>query len=294
MLPYPMRPFPQMPGASCGTVSPRLSTVADPSGSLSIFSPPINLAHASSQIAGPSPLVSGQRAAIPASGENPDWSALAPCGWYARRGKRLLDVALLLSTLPIALPLALLVAIVNAATHRSIRKVFFTQPRVGLRNRVFSIVKFRTMKSARNGAMDSWSKGGDHARVTAFGRFLRNSHLDELPQYFNILRGDMGFIGPRPEMVPVEAWACEHVPGFSRRLAMRPGITGWAQITQGYASCEVEAYARKLELNDHYLRHLSFAMDFSILVRTMVWILRGRGRQWNRAASCSPADDLHA
>jgi lipopolysaccharide/colanic/teichoic acid biosynthesis glycosyltransferase len=138
---------------------------------------------------------------------------------------------------------------------------------------VFVLWKFRTMRDGQ---------GDDVARVTRLGRFLRNTHLDELPQLWNVLRGDMCLIGPRPEMLATERWAAEHCPGFSERLCLKPGLTGYAQISQGYTdSGDVAAYNAKRALNQRYLDELSFATDAAILVRTVAWMLRARG--WRRA-----------
>ena len=236
----------------------------------------------------------GRPAPIPMATARPDWERLVPRGWYARRGKRLLDLALLTILLPLAVPPLALVALVNLVAHRDPRKVLFTQPRVGWRGREFTIYKFRTMTDAPRDPMTSWKNGTDPQRVTTLGRILRNTHLDELPQLLNILRGDMQFIGPRPEMVEVEHWAAERVPGFMERLAIRPGITGLAQITQGYAACDPEAYAKKLRLNRLYLNQVSLRLDVEIVFRTALWVLKGRGSKWESGdapspAKCSPA-----
>jgi lipopolysaccharide/colanic/teichoic acid biosynthesis glycosyltransferase len=159
-----------------------------------------------------------------------------PARSRARRGKRLFDLALVLLTAPITAPLALLVAAANLAAFGRLDRVLFTQPRVGHEGRVFRILKFRTMREAQGSSFDSWAAGGDGLRVTALGRFLRNSHLDELPQLLNVLRGEMSIVGPRPEMVEVERWAEGELPGFGRRLAIPPGITGLAQVVQGYTA----------------------------------------------------------
>lgn len=208
---------------------------------------------------------------------DPDWEALSPRGFYARVGRPLFLGALVLLGLPVALVLAALVAPVNLCVFGSPRRVFFRQPRVGHRGRVFRIWKFRTMRESARGSHASWSSGEDGLRVTRFGRFLRSSHLDELPQVWNVLCRDMDLIGPRPEMIEVESWAAEHVPGFGERLAIRPGLTGLAQITQGYTGDDVEAYAEKLRINREYLRTLSFATDARIVAGTIAWMLRGRG-----------------
>ena len=220
----------------------------------------------------------GSRELAPAT----DWNALEPRSFWYRAGRPLLDLLLLVATLPLALPLVACVALASAIAFRSWRRIFFVQPRIGYRGRSFSLVKFRTMSEPAGTVFEAWSNG-DRARVTPFGRFLRSTHLDELPQLYNVLRGEMSFIGPRPEMVEVESWAASELPGFSERLAIKPGITGLAQVTQGYTPRDVEAYRRKLAINRQYLASLSFASDLSILARTALWMLRGRGWKWRRA-----------
>ena len=209
----------------------------------------------------------------------PDWDALEPRGFYARRLRGPLLYALSLLLVVPALALAVPIALVNACVLGSPRMVFFTQERVGRRGRVFVMCKFRTMRGVPDGASDG-------LRVTGFGRLLRNSHLDELPQLWNVLRGEMSLIGPRPEMVAIEDWAQRQVPGFAERLVLAPGITGWAQVTQGYTrDRDEEAYLEKLALNQAYLRELSFGRDAAIVLRTAVWMLRRRGWRWNRAGA---------
>jgi len=208
-----------------------------------------------------------------------DWLALEPRGTWYRLRHPALDIVLLAVTLPFAIPLVVAVALASTIAFGSPRRVFFLQPRIGHRGRPFTLVKFRTMSEPQGTPFESWSNG-DRARVTPFGRFLRSSHLDELPQLYNVLRGEMSFIGPRPEMVEVEQWAAEHVPGFTERLAIRPGITGPAQVTQGYTPRDVEAYRRKLAINRDYQASLTFGRDLGILVRTALWMLRGRGWKW--------------
>lgn len=219
-----------------------------------------------------------------------DWAALEPRSFYARIGRPCFLGAILTVGLPFAIAAALFIAPINLAVFGSFSRVFFLQPRVGRHGQVFSVWKFRTMREASRSSHDSWSTGEDGLRVTRFGRFLRSSHLDELPQLVNVLKGDMDLIGPRPEMIEVEAWAAEHVPGFTERLAIRPGLTGLAQITQGYTGNDAVAYAEKLEINREYLRSMSFALDVSIVLRTGVWMLCGRGwsnYRLNRSARAS-------
>lgn len=218
-----------------------------------------------------------------------EWEQLEPRGFYARVGRPLFHGSVIALVLPVVAAFALGVALIQLVLHRDPRRILFVQSRVGRRGRVFRIFKFRTMRDAPTSVYDSWSHGLDRQRVTRFGRFLRNSHLDELPQMLNVLRGDMSLIGPRPEMVEIEAWASEHVPEFSTRLVLRPGITGLAQITQGYTGRSVEAYAEKLRWNELYRERLSFRTDLAILVGTVLWMVRGRGWQWNQTPSAQPA-----
>jgi len=207
---------------------------------------------------------------------------MTPSGLYPRLGKRLLNGVLLFVCLPLASLLALPIALVNWIIFGDVRRILYSQPRVGSRGRTFSIYKFRTMREAPAEAFDSWKDGGDRLRVTGFGRFLRNTHLDELPQLINVLRGEMDFIGPRPEMVEIDAWACQRIADFPERSALLPGITGYAQITHGYAGMDALAYRRKLVADLYYRDHLSLRLDLEILFRTAVWMLRGRG--WRHTA----------
>jgi lipopolysaccharide/colanic/teichoic acid biosynthesis glycosyltransferase len=212
------------------------------------------------------------RSAAPWRRSEAEWSLLTPQGLYARRLRRPFLLAVTLGLLPLAISLALPIALVNACVQRGWRRVFFSQVRSGHRGRPFVLLKFRTMRDR---------PGDDRARVTALGRFLRNTHLDELPQLWNVLRGDMSLIGPRPEMLATERWAAERLAEFSERLALRPGLTGLAQVTQGYTDHGDErAYGEKLRLNRRYREELSFGLDLAILLRTALWMLRGRG--WRR------------
>jgi len=214
----------------------------------------------------------------------------APSGVYARVVRPACEALLVLAILPLALALALPIALVNLAVFRDPRKILFRQERVGLGGRVFRINKFRTMRDASTTTFQSWGDAGDAARVTRFGRFLRNSHLDELPQLVNVVCGDMSLIGPRPEMVEIEAWANREVPGFSSRLAVRPGITGWAQITQGYVGRCGDGYARKFALGLEYLERFGPRQDLEILLRTALWMLRRKGWRWQEQRAANGAD----
>lgn len=199
-----------------------------------------------------------------------DWKRLKPKGVYARWLRPATGIGLALALLPAALAIGIPIAIANLVLFRDPRRIFFTQERVGRYGRVFRIYKFRTMRDRDP------SNEGDRDRVTPFGRFLRDRHLDELPQLLNILCGDMGLIGPRPEMIELERWASAEVEGFTERLAIRPGVTGYAQVVQGSVPRELESYRRKLELDREYLHHLSPAMDLEIVLGTIPLMIRGR------------------
>ncbi len=228
----------------------------------------------------PAPLGLRPSVRAPRSRQAPLEELQAPRGAYARWGKRALNLSLLIVTLPLALALAFPIALVNWFIFGDVRRILYCQPRVGYRGKVFSIFKFRTMRQASGDAFDSWKEGHDRLRVTRFGRLLRNTHLDELPQLLNVLRGEMDFIGPRPEMIEIDQWASAHVPGFADRNVVLPGITGLAQITQGYTGMDEDAYGLKLSADRYYCQHLSLRLDLEILFRTGLWMIRGRGWRW--------------
>ena len=204
----------------------------------------------------------------------PWWDALAPPGFHARHGRRALGLALALVGLVPGLCLALPIALVTACEHGP-ALVLFRQQRVGWRGRSFCMLKFRTLHAGEDDAPAD-------ARASGFGRFLRRTHLDELPQLLNVLRGDMDVVGPRPETLALDAWARAHVAGFHLRNVVRPGLTGLAQVTQGYAEPDVRAYEEKLLLDRRYLARATLGTDVAILVRTVGWVLRGRGGRVQR------------
>ena len=246
----------------------------------------------------PSGETSGFQESVASGLSDPFDRATAVARFYPRVGHTVLDAVLMLCAIPIALPVGFAIFLCNAILFRSLRDAFFVQDRVGRYGRVFRMVKFRTMTPVPE-AIASWKRGGDVLRVTRFGRFLRNTHLDELPQFLNIVTGDMSFIGPRPEMVEIDRWARESVPKFNECTnPMRPGMTGLAQITQGYVGCDVDGYIEKYEINCRYERDVSLLLDLSIVLRTAVWMLRGRGWQskpevTNDASAAAPRGRIH-
>ena len=154
--------------------------------------------------------------------------------------------------------------------------VFYRQTRIGLGNRPFTIVKLRTMRvdAERDGAQ--WTQVGD-PRITRVGAFLRRARIDELPQVWNILRGDMTLVGPRPERPEFTRQLEQSLPFYAKRHAVKPGLTGWAQVRYRYASSVHDA-AIKLEHDLYYVKRLSLRLDLQILLRTVQVVLRLRGR----------------
>lgn len=220
-----------------------------------------------------------------------DWQSLAPQSYYARKGHRLLDIALLAIVLPLAVVPLTVVALANWIFFRRADQILFKQARVGYQGITFTIIKFRTMHAPTSDSLGSWAAGDDQARVTSLGRILRSTHLDELPQLWNVVRGEMSFIGPRPEMVEIEQWANDHIEGFTERLSIYPGLTGYAQITQGYTSCDVEAYREKLAINRHYRQRMTLRTDLEIVLRTAWWMVRGKGWAWSQEATEPESQD---
>jgi sugar transferase (PEP-CTERM system associated) len=155
--------------------------------------------------------------------------------------------------------------------------VFFRQQRVGLRGRLFTIYKFRTMRqdAEANGAV--WAAKND-PRITKLGKFMRKTRLDEIPQLWNVLRGDMGFVGPRPERPEFVQWLSHEIPYYDLRHMIRPGLTGWAQVRYQYGAT-LEETKRKLEYDLYYLKHLSLGLDLMILFETVKTIVLRRGAQ---------------
>lgn len=153
--------------------------------------------------------------------------------------------------------------------------LFYSQERVGRGGEIFRILKFRTMREDSSVPTD-WTTEDD-PRITAFGRTLRKSHLDELPQVWNIVRGDLSMVGPRPEQPRYVADLVEKLPYYDLRHIVRPGLTGWAQVKYGYAGDERDAL-QKLQYDFHYLRRQGLSFDLRIVARTARAVLRAEGR----------------
>lgn len=147
------------------------------------------------------------------------------------------------------------------------RPIFYRQPRLGQRGRLFTVVKFRTMRQdAEADGEAHWAREGD-PRTTKVGLVLRKTHIDEFPQFWNVLRGEMSIVGPRPERPGLVAELEKQIPFYRARLLSKPGITGWAQINYGKGA-SIEGSAEKLEYDLYYIKHRSFMMDLWIILRT--------------------------
>jgi lipopolysaccharide/colanic/teichoic acid biosynthesis glycosyltransferase len=155
--------------------------------------------------------------------------------------------------------------------------IFFSQTRVGYRGRLFTAYKFRTMRENAEAQGAVWA-AKDDPRVTSIGRFMRSSRLDEIPQLWNVLRGDMAFVGPRPERPEFVQWLSQEIPYYDLRHMLRPGITGWAQVRFRYGA-SLEETKRKLEYDLYYIKHHSIGLDLLIMFETIKTIILRRGAQ---------------
>jgi lipopolysaccharide/colanic/teichoic acid biosynthesis glycosyltransferase len=189
----------------------------------------------------------------------------------ALKVKRLADIVL--SILALAL-LAPLLSIVFALVFiESGSPLFFSQTRTGFLNKNFTIYKIRTMKNDAEKIGATWASENDE-RVTIIGKILRKLRIDEIPQFWNVIKGDMSIVGPRPERPEFQDELKQSVPHWDARHLVKPGITGWAQIKYRYAS-SMEASEQKLAYDLYYLRNLSFALDFEIILGTLRSIGKG-------------------
>jgi exopolysaccharide biosynthesis polyprenyl glycosylphosphotransferase len=195
---------------------------------------------------------------------------------HIRRLKRVVDVAvslvLLVPTVLVVLPLA---AVAIKLTSRG--PVLFRQERLGMGGRPFQLYKLRTMRQdAERLTGPVWAAEND-PRITRVGRFLRKFRIDELPQLFNVLRGQMSIVGPRPEREVFTRELCERQPLYAERLQVPPGVTGWAQVMAPYAATLDDSFL-KLQFDLYYAKHLSLFLDLFILLKTAETVLFGRER----------------
>jgi len=155
--------------------------------------------------------------------------------------------------------------------------VLYHQERVGLNGTPFTIHKFRTMRSdAEAGTGPVWSAGDSDPRITRVGRFLRKTRLDEIPQLWNVLRGDMSLIGPRPERPSFVEKLTKEIPYYGQRHVVKPGVTGWAQVRYTYGA-SVEDALEKMQYDLYYVKHMSLRFDLLIALETIKTVLLRRG-----------------
>jgi sugar transferase (PEP-CTERM system associated) len=189
--------------------------------------------------------------------------------------KRVVDMVLSLAGLVLgAIPMALTAIAVRLESGDP---VLYRQERVGQHGRVFTLFKFRSMRVDAEGAVPIWAREGD-TRVTKVGRIIRLTRIDELPQLWNVLRGDMSFVGPRPERPYFVELLSREIPFFHQRHAVKPGITGWAQVKYRYGA-SIEDAMEKLRYDLYYIKHLSPVFDLSIVFDTVKVILFSKGAQ---------------
>lgn len=189
--------------------------------------------------------------------------------------KRLFDIVASLLLLALTWPVMLVAALAIWIESGGRGPILYRQTRVGFNGRLFEVIKFRSMRvDAEKDGIARWAQVGD-SRITRVGRILRESRIDELPQLFNVLRGNMSFVGPRPERPQFVAELNERIPYYSLRHIVNPGITGWAQICYPYGASEQDA-RNKLQYDLFYIKNHSFFFDVIILLQTVHAILWGR------------------
>jgi len=191
-----------------------------------------------------------------------------------RVAKRLMDITSGVIGLTLAAPLLALVGVAVKLTSPG--PVLYSQQRVGQHGRLFTVRKFRSMRQDAEAATGAvWAQKND-ARVTRIGRFIRRTRLDEMPQLWNVLVGDMSLVGPRPERPEFVKQLTEQIPFYGQRHVIRPGLTGWAQVRYTYGS-SVEDAMEKLQHDLFYIKHLSIALDLYIIVSTIKTVVMRKG-----------------
>jgi sugar transferase (PEP-CTERM system associated) len=190
--------------------------------------------------------------------------------------RRLLSIAISFIGLILAAPLFPIVSLIVRLDSKG--PIFYTQTRVGKNGRVFKVIKFRTMRQdAEAGTGPQWA-GDNDPRVTRVGRFLRKSRLDEIPQLWCVLKGDMAVVGPRPERPEFVEWLTKEIPYYGVRHMVRPGLTGWAQVKYRYGST-IEHSREKLQYDLYYIKNASIGLDLLIVFQTVKTVLLRRGAQ---------------
>ncbi len=194
---------------------------------------------------------------------------------WEKKMKRLMDIVVSLLILIFTLPITILTA--AAIKLDSKGSIFYKQKRLGVNGKVFDVYKFRSMKQdAEKSTGPMWSTKND-PRITRVGNFIRKARIDEIPQMFNVLKGEMSLVGPRPERPFFVEKLSKEIPFYKRRLKVRPGVTGWAQIKHKYDE-SLEDVKTKLRYDLFYIENMSLRMDLKILFRTVFVVLFGKGQ----------------
>lgn len=190
------------------------------------------------------------------------------------RAKRLLDLIFAIIIGICTLPLMLLAAIIVKIESKG--PIFFVQERIGEGNKKFNIVKFRSMTTDAEKNGPQWASKSDN-RVTRWGKIMRATRIDELPQLWNVLRGEMSFVGPRPEREYFIKQLEKEIPYYNLRHTVKPGLTGWAQVMYPYGASVEDAY-RKLQYDLYYIKHHDIIFDIKVLLKTITIVIFGKGR----------------
>jgi len=190
-----------------------------------------------------------------------------------QQAKRCIDIATALITLLLFFPLALIISLAIILDSKG--PIFYRQERVGQDGRIFKLLKFRSMRVNAEADEPVWAEVND-SRVTRVGKIIRKLRLDEIPQVVNVLKGEMSFVGPRPERPFFTEKLMKEIPFYSLRHNVKPGITGWAQICYPYGASKEDAL-EKLKYDLYYIKHVSPFMDFTILLETVKIVLFGNG-----------------
>jgi exopolysaccharide biosynthesis polyprenyl glycosylphosphotransferase len=198
---------------------------------------------------------------------------------YSRAVNRVFDITISAVGMLLALPLLLVLPLLVRTTRGP---VIHRQTRLGAHGKPFTMYKFRTMREDAEEGVAMWASDHD-PRTTTVGRFMRRCRLDEIPQLWNVLRGDMSVVGPRPERPEFLAQLQGAVPFWDRRNLIKPGITGWAQIRRGYTA-DTDGSLEKLSFDLWYLRHRNLLVDVAICLQTIAFILRGDSLNERRAS----------